>query len=96
MQTAALILNIIMLLGLIPAIWMAIMSPMMFGSGATKRTWILVGTVVALPILIIISQIFSWIAYNGGNYDFAFKISLLPLADILLLVILFLVSDSLT
>lgn len=96
MKIPALILNILLLLGLIPSVWMALFSPMLFDSGASKRTWSIFATVVALPILIVITQIISWIAYKNGNYGLAFKVSLLPVVDFLLLVVLFLVSDSLT
>lgn len=96
MKTAALILNILMIIGFFPSVWMAIFSPMLFDSGATKRTWTIFATVVALPILIVITQIISWVVYTKGNYDLALKVSLIPLLDIILLVALFLYSDSLT
>lgn len=96
MKTTTLIVNILMILGFFPSVWMAIFSPMLFDSGATKRTWIIFATVVALPILILITQVISWIVYSRGNYGLALKVSLVPFLDIILLVGLFLFSDSLT
>lgn len=95
MKTCSLIANIIMLVILIPAAFGAIMSPFVFDSGATKRTWWIFGTLVALPILIILTQIISWIAFARHNYDFALKISLVPVLDILMIIFLFTVSSDL-
>jgi hypothetical protein len=95
MKTCSLIANIIMLLILIPAALGAIMSPFVFDSGASKRTWLIFGTLVALPILIILSQVVSWVAYVRHNYDFAFKVSLVPVLDILMIIFLFTVSSDL-
>ncbi|MBA4854033.1 hypothetical protein [Emticicia sp. BO119] len=95
MKTCSLIANIIMLVILIPSALGAIMSPFVFDSGASNRTWWIFGTLVALPILIILSQIVSWIAYVRHNYDFAFKVSLLPVLDILMIIVLFAVSSDL-
>ncbi|WP_337044188.1 hypothetical protein [Emticicia sp. 17c] len=95
MKTCSLIVNIIMLIILIPAAFGAMMSPFVFDSGATRRTWLIFGTLVALPILIICTQIISWIAYVRQNYDFAFKIGLVPVLDILMIIFLFTVSSDL-
>jgi hypothetical protein len=51
---------------------------------------------VALPILIIIAQIISWIAYSNHNYDLAFKINALPAFDILLIIFMFFIIDQFT
>lgn len=96
MKTTVIVLNIILLLGLIPSAWGALFSPMLFDSGATKRTWTIFGAIVALPILIVITQIISWIAFSKGNYGLALKVSLIPVVDVLLLVALFMYSDKLT
>lgn len=95
MKTCSLIANIIMLLILIPAALGAIMSPFVFDSGASRMTWLIFGTLVALPILIVSTQIIAWIAYVRHNYDFAFKVSLVPVFDILMIIFLFLVSSDL-
>lgn len=75
------------------------MSPMMFdapGSEKSKKTWTLVCCLGALPLLIIIAQIISWIAYSNQNYDLAFKINALPAFDILLIIFMFFVIDQFT
>jgi len=95
MKTCSLIANIIMLVILIPAAFGAMMSPFVFDSGATKRTWWIFGTLVALPILIISTQIISWVAYTRHNYDFALKVSLVPVLDIFMIIFLFSVSSDL-
>ena len=96
MKTVALILNIINLLALLPALAMAMTSPMMFDSGATTRTWILFSLAIAIPISIIITQIASWIFFSKGNYQWSIGLSCIPLALILVLLLMFLVSDKLT
>jgi O-antigen/teichoic acid export membrane protein len=99
MKSTALTINIIFLVILIPSIFGAIMSPMMFdapGSEKSKKTWTLVCSLAALPILIIITQIISWIAYSNQNYDLAFKINALPAFDILLIIFLFFIIDQFT
>jgi O-antigen/teichoic acid export membrane protein len=99
MKSTALTINIIFLVILIPSIFGAIMSPMMFdapGSEKSKKTWTLVCSLAALPILIIITQIISWIAYSNQNYDLAFKINALPASDILLIIFLFFIIDQFT
>jgi hypothetical protein len=67
------------------------MSPMMFdspGSTDSIKTWLFFGFIVALPILIIITQIISWIAFYKQNYTLALKINSLPALDILLILII--------
>jgi hypothetical protein len=46
------------------------------------------GFIVALPILIIITQIISWIAFFKQNYALALKINALPALDILIIFII--------
>ncbi len=97
MKTIILTVNIIFLIILIPSIFAAIMSPMMFdapGSEKSKKTWTLVYCLMALPVLIIITQIISWIAYSNLNYDFALKINALPAFDIVLILCMFLIIDQ--
>jgi len=87
MKTAVIITNIIFLIILIPSAMSAIMSPMMFdapGSDKSTKTWILFSCMVILPILIIIAQIISWIAFFKQNYKLAMMINALPTVDIIL------------
>jgi hypothetical protein len=99
MKTTVLIINIILLIILIPSIFGAIMSPMMFdapGSEKSQKTWILFSCMVALPVLIIIAQIVSWIAYKNQNFDLAFKINALPAFDIVVIIFMFFIIDQFT
>jgi hypothetical protein len=99
MKTAVIIINIIFLIVLIPSAMSAIMSPMMFdapGSDKSTKTWILFSCMVILPILIIIAQIISWIAFFKQNYKLAMMINALPTVDILLIGILFFIMSSFT
>jgi NADH:ubiquinone oxidoreductase subunit 6 (subunit J) len=97
MKSTALTVNIILLIILIPSIFGAIMSPMMFdapGSEKSKKTWTLVYCLAALPVLIIVTQIVSWIAYSNQNYDLALKINVLPALDILIILFMFFIIDQ--
>ncbi|MES2520637.1 MAG: hypothetical protein V4585_21155 [Bacteroidota bacterium] len=97
MKTTTIIVNVIMLIGLIPSLFSAMMSPMMFdapGSDKNTNTWILFSSVISLPILIIITQIISWIAFANQNYNLALKINTLPIADIIFIgILLFTISN---
>ena len=99
MKSTVLIVNVILLIILIPSIFAAVMSPMMFdapGSEKSKKTWTLVCSLAALPLLIIIAQIISWIAFSNQNYDLALKINALPTFDILFIIFMFFVIDQFT
>lgn len=92
MKSNVIIINVIFLIGLIPAGFGAIMSAFLFdapGSGSNTRTWVLAGCLVTLPVLIIITQIISWIAFSKQNFDLALKINALPTIDFVLIVFLF-------
>lgn len=97
MKSTVLTINVIFLIILIPSILGALMSPMMFdapGSEKSKKTWTLVCSLASLPLLIIIAQIISWIAYSNQNYDLALKINALPTLDILLIIYMFFIIDQ--
>jgi hypothetical protein len=54
--------------------------------------WYLYVLLNAVPVSILITQIISWIAYSRGNYDLAFKVSLIPLIILFLIGLSFLKS----
>jgi hypothetical protein len=86
------IVNVIFIIGLIPAGFGAIMSAFLFdspGSESNTKTWILAGSLVALPVLIVITQIVSWIAFSKQNFDLALKINAIPTFDFVLIVFMF-------
>ncbi|AFK02891.1 hypothetical protein Emtol_1749 [Emticicia oligotrophica DSM 17448] len=96
MKLASIIVNIIAIIGFIPSVYMALFSPMLFDSGATTRTWILFSLVVSIPVSILITQIISWILFFKGNYTWALGMGLTPLIFLILLAIMFMISESLT
>lgn len=96
MKSLVIIVNILASLALLPALYMALMSPMMFDSGATTRTWTLFWTVLAIPASIVLTQIVSWVLFAKSLYPAALWVSFIPLLLVALLVLLFLKSSSLT
>ena len=93
MKSNVIIVNVIFLIGLIPSGFGGVMSAFLFdapGSESNTKTWILAGSLVALPVLIVITQIISWIAYNKQNFNLALKINAIPTIDIVLIIFLFL------
>ncbi len=91
MKTLVIVLNILWTLALIPSCMGAMMSPMLFdapGSDSNKVLWMIFWSTAALPLIILGSQIGSWILFAKMDYSLAWKVSCLPLVDILLLVIL--------
>lgn len=96
MKSLVVIVNILASLALLPALYMALMSPMMFDSGATTRTWTLFWTVLAIPASIVVTQIASWVLFYKGVYLWALGVACVPLLFVALLVVLFMMSSSLT
>ena len=96
MKFLVIIVNVVATLALLPALYMAMFSPMMFDSGATTRTWTLFWTVLAIPASIVVTQIVSWVLFAKSLYPTALWVSLIPLLFVVLLVVLFLTSNSLT
>jgi hypothetical protein len=97
MKTTALVFNILWVLALLPAVMMAMMSPMMFDApDSDKNTflWVLLWATVLLPVLIVVTQVFAWIKFFSGNYHLSFKIGLIPLIDVAFIIILFVVWGS--
>jgi hypothetical protein len=95
MKIATIIINIIAIIGFIPSVYIALFSPMLFDSGVTIRTWILFSLVLSVPISILITQIISWILFFKGNYVWALGMSLTPLIFVILVVIMYMISEDL-
>ncbi len=92
MKLNVIIVNVIFLIGLIPAGFGAFMSVFLFdapGSENNSKTWFLAGCLLALPVLIVITQLISWIAFSRQNFDLALKINAIPTIDFILIVIIF-------
>ncbi len=93
MKIAIIVINILLIIALIPTLMAAIMSPMIFDAGVTTRRYWAAGTIVAMPFVIIIAEIVSWIAFFKGNYELALKASLSPLVFAVFLVFFLLRVD---
>ncbi|WP_188764498.1 hypothetical protein [Emticicia aquatilis] len=96
MQTTALITNIIFDIAFIPSLVLIYVSLFVFDNGTdgTGR-WLMFTLFNSIPASILVTQIISWVAYSNGHYDFAFKVSLVPLIFVLLIGLWFL-RDYLT
>lgn len=90
MQTAALVLNIILSIAFIPSLILLYVSFFTFDQGVNAEKKFFFVAMFGLPILLFICLIISWIAYYNGNYSLAFKVNLIPIADVLLLAFFFL------
>ena len=85
-KTARIILYSIFGLGLIPALMMAMISPMFFdapGSEAQAFTWVLFWGVLSVPVLIILSIPVSLILARRKKYKTSLWVSLLPLLSLI-------------
>jgi len=94
MKIATIILNVLLLIGLIPSILAAMTSPMIFDAGQSNHLWRVFWVAVALPVVIVICQVISWVAFYRDNYSFAFKISLIPVVHVVVLILLMLTMNG--
>ena len=97
MKTTALVFNVLWVLALVPAIMMAMMSPMMFDApGSEKNTllWVILWATFLLPVLILITQIVAWIKFFSGNYPLSLRIGFIPLIDVAFIFFLYLILGS--
>lgn len=86
MQTTALITNIIFDIVFIPSLVLVYVSFFIFDNGTDgSARWLMFALFNGVPASILITQIISWAAYSNGNYDLAFKVSLVPLVFVLLI-----------
>jgi uncharacterized BrkB/YihY/UPF0761 family membrane protein len=91
-KMALIIINILFGVSLMPAVVMAIFSPMLFdapGSEKSSLTWFLLYGILSFPVLIIISIIATWIFYFTKNYKLALWVSLSPLLSIAWIILAF-------
>ena len=88
MKTLTLVINIVLILAFLPACALAMTSPMIFDAGERPILWWILGAALSLPVLIIISQIGSWIMFRKQNYKLALIFCAFPIANLLFLGIL--------
>lgn len=89
MKILVIVFNILATLALLPALYVAMFSPMMFDSGANQRVWSLFYTVLAIPVSIIVTQIISWVLFSKSAYGSALLVTASPLLLVVLLLVLF-------
>lgn len=93
-KTARIILYSLFSLGLIPALMMAMISPMFFdapGSEEQAFTWVLFWGVLSLPVLIILSIPVSLILAGRKKYRTSLWVSLVPLVSLVWIVLGFVI-----
>lgn len=74
------IATIVFALAIIPGIWAAIMSIMIFDSGVTTTLIILYSFIATFPLVCLLSFI-SWVFYALKRYGIAVFISLMPILN---------------
>lgn len=94
MKALVVVINILASLAILPALYMAMFSPMLFDSGASGRTWALFYTVLAIPASLVLTQIASWVFFARSAYSWALGVSLIPLVFVVLLLVLFLTGSK--
>lgn len=98
MKTVVIIVNILaLILGLL-SIYAAFMSPMLFdapGSEKNKFLWLSAYSMMALPFVILVCEIVSWILFGRGNYRTALLATLVPIGiNVALIILGFLLSSK--
>jgi hypothetical protein len=80
------IATIFFALSVIPALFVAVMSVMIFDSGVTTTRIVFYSFIVSYPLICLLSFL-SWVFYGYKKYAVAIFISLLPLLNIIFLLI---------
>ena len=62
-------------------------SPIML-ENKTFLNYLLFCLIAVFPIVIIVTQIISWIAFSNQNYALALKINALPVLNVLIIIII--------
>jgi O-antigen/teichoic acid export membrane protein len=78
-------------LAIIPGVFIAMMSLMIFDSGISTLLILFYSLIATFPVICLLSFA-SWIFYKFKKYGLAVFISLLPLLNIILIAIMFFVS----
>ncbi len=68
----------LMVLSLLPWAGALMMSPMAFDSGPSKAANVLIGTLLAYPVLLAVCTVLSWLAFRKGNAVVALICTTLP------------------
>lgn len=75
------------LLSLLPAGIMIMFAPMAFDAGPKPGTWAFVYTLLAYPVVVLITITAAWIAFAKGAYRLAMWLNALPLIHAIVLIV---------
>lgn len=81
-------------IALLPSLGLILIAPMLFdapGSEHNKALLVVFNCLLMLPVVIIVALAGMWIWYKRGAKRIALAFSLLPVADVLLIIIAFIV-----
>lgn len=84
--------TIVFALAIIPGIWIAVMSIMIFDSGVTTTLMILYSFIATFPLICFLSFI-SWVFYALKRYGFAVFISLMPILNPIGFTVMFVINN---
>jgi len=77
--------TVLFLASLVPAGTMILFSPMVFDSGPKPGLWALVITLLAYPVVVLITVIATWISFAKHAYRLAMWLNVLPVIHLIVL-----------
>ena len=77
--------NVLFVVSLVPAGIMIMFSPMAFDAGPRASTWIFVITLLAYPVVVLITIIAAWISFGRRAYRLAMWLTALPVIHVIVL-----------
>ena len=94
MKTWLVAVTVFYSIALLPSLGLIVIAPMLFdapGSEHNKALWVVFNCLLMLPVLIIVALAGMWIWHKRGAKRIALAFSLLPVADVLLIIIAYVV-----
>ena len=79
--------NVLLLASLVPAGTMILFSPMAFDAGPKPGLWAFVITLLAYPVVVLITVIAMWISFAKHAYRLAMWLNVLPAIHLIVLFI---------
>jgi hypothetical protein len=77
--------TLLFLASLVPAGMMILFSPMAFDSGPKPGLWAFVVTLLAYPVVVLITVIATWISFAKRAYRLAMWLNVLPIIHLIVL-----------
>src|SRR4051794_6072813 len=78
--------TVLFLASLFPAGMMILFSPMAFDAGPQPGLWVLVITLLAYPVVVLMTIIATWISFARHAYRLAMWLNVLPIIHLIVLV----------